>query len=210
MFSPFWNGFLVGAVLFSMIGVAAGIFVVALCQASAKGNGTNDNNKCKQGEIVLAENTSLLKMQKKSLILFTLVLFLTGAFCLLQSGTGEAAKKKAAAPIGIVNYNALLDQHPDMAKAIEELKRENEQAQQEFESKSSGLSDKEKQDLDWQLRQRLELKQQELLNAIAVQIDAVIKEIADAQGLSAVVDQEATIYGGKDITNDVLKKIQKR
>ena len=149
-------------------------------------------------------------MQKKSLILFTLVLFLTGAFCLLQSGTGEAAKKKAAAPVGIVNYNVLLDQHPDMAKAIEELKRENEQAQQEFESKSSGLSDKEKQDLDRQLRQRLELKQQELLNAIAVQIDAVIKEIADAQGLSAVVDQEATIYGGKDITNDVLKKIQKR
>lgn len=36
MLSPFWNGFLIGAGLFGMIGMILGIFTVALCQAAAK------------------------------------------------------------------------------------------------------------------------------------------------------------------------------
>lgn len=129
---------------------------------------------------------------------------------MMQPDTAEAAKKTTSSLIGVVDYKIVFSQHPDLPEAKEVLHTETMQAQQEFESKSPGLSDKEKQELDWQLRQRLELKQQELLSAITAKIDAVIKEVADAQELSAVVEKDATIYGGKDITNDVLKKIQKR
>jgi TM2 domain-containing membrane protein YozV len=35
LLSPFWNGFMVGAILFSIVGTFAGIWVVAMCQAAA-------------------------------------------------------------------------------------------------------------------------------------------------------------------------------
>lgn len=42
MESLFWRGFLIGAAAFFMMGMLAGVFAVALCQAAAKGDGNND------------------------------------------------------------------------------------------------------------------------------------------------------------------------
>lgn len=151
-----------------------------------------------------------MRMQNKPLILFTLILFLTGTLCVLLPGKAAAAKKTAASPIGVVDYDVLINKHPDMPEANKVLQAENEQVKQEFTSKSAGLSDQAKQELQFQLRQRLEQKQQELLRAITAKIDAAIKEVADTEGLTVVVQKDATVYGGQDITINVLAKITKK
>ena len=38
-------------------------------------------------------------------------------------------------------------------------------------------------------------------------INEAIKEVADTKGLSVIVGKNVVIYGGVDITDDVLKKI---
>jgi hypothetical protein len=38
-------------------------------------------------------------------------------------------------------------------------------------------------------------------------INAAVKMVADAKGLTIVVDKNTAVYGGQDITDDVLKKI---
>ncbi|WP_407635975.1 hypothetical protein [Propionispira raffinosivorans] len=38
-------------------------------------------------------------------------------------------------------------------------------------------------------------------------VNVAVKEVADSKGLAIVVDKSVTIYGGQDITDDVLKKI---
>lgn len=150
----------------------------------------------------------MLQLQKK-LILLPLILFLIGTVGIVQSGTAAAAPKTkpAVSVIGIVDYDSLLDQHPDMPEANKAMQAEGEKAKQEFESKSAGLSDTARQELDMQLRQRLAYKRQELLNSITAKIDTVIKEVADAKGMTVVMQKEAAIYGGLDITKDVLTKI---
>ena len=151
-----------------------------------------------------------MRMQNKMLILLTLILFLTGTLGMVQPGKAAAAPKPAPSPIGVVDYNVLLDKHPDMSEAKQALQAEIEQAKQEFENKSAGLSDKDKQELDRQLQQRLEQKRQELLSGITAKIDAAIKEVADAQGITVVLPKDATIYGGQDISINVLAKITKK
>ena len=112
-----------------------------------------------------------------------------------------------ASTVGVVDYISLINQHPDTPKANEVLRAEQEQAKKEFAEKSAGLGDKEKQDLDRQLGQRVELKRQELLKPITEKVNAAIKEVADAKGLTVVVGRNVVVYGGVDITEEVLKKI---
>lgn len=152
----------------------------------------------------------MLNMQKKPLILLTLILFLTGVLGMVQPGKAAAAKKTAVSPIGVVDYGVLFNQHPDIPEANKALQAENEQAKQEFESKSAGLSEKDKQELDQQLGQRVEQKRQELLSGITAKIDVAIREVADAQGITVVLPKDATIYGGQNITINVLEKITKK
>ena len=40
-------------------------------------------------------------------------------------------------------------------------------------------------------------------------MEEAVKSVADAKGLTVVIDKNAVVYGGTDITQDVVKKIAK-
>ena len=71
------------------------------------------------------------------------------------------------------------------------------------------MSDQEKQDYYRQCQQRLQQKQAELLDPIVKSVDDAIKQVADAKGLGVVIEKAAVVYGGQDITQDVIKKLGK-
>ncbi|MBP2649982.1 MAG: outer rane chaperone Skp (OmpH) [Firmicutes bacterium] len=146
------------------------------------------------------------KRQVKIVSLAVVVFFLLGIVGIAAS----QSSKTYAAPssnIGIVNYNAIIQQHPDTAKAEETLKAEYENLKKEYETRSASMSDQEKQDYQSQLQQRMSQKQQELLKEITDKVDATVKGIAEAKGLTVVIDKNYVVYGGQDITDEVLKKI---
>lgn len=151
----------------------------------------------------------MLKNKKhvKMVALVVAALFVVGVvgMVVMQPGTGYAAAN--VSNVGKVNQQALISQHPDMAKAQEAMQKEVEAAKAEFDAKSTSMNEKEKQDYYTQLQQRLNLKQQELIAPIYDQVTAAIKAVADAKGLAVVVDAGSIVLGGQDITEDVLKKI---
>lgn len=142
-------------------------------------------------------------MQKK----IYLATLLTALVIVLSFSVSPAQAAPVNSPVGVVDYLYLINQHPDTAKANEALKAEQEAAKKEFVDKSAGLSDTDKQNLDRQLGQRVEQKRQELLKPILDQINAAIKGVADAKGLSIVITKQEVVYGGVDITQEVLAKI---
>ena len=56
---------------------------------------------------------------------------------------------------------------------------------------------------------RLQQKQTELTEPVVKEIENACKEVADAQGLEVVLRKDAVVFGGKDVTNDVIKKLNK-
>lgn len=70
------------------------------------------------------------------------------------------------------------------------------------------MNDKDKQEYYQQTQQRLANKQKELLQPIFNKIDEAIKSVAEAKGLSVVLDKSSVVYGGQDITNDVIQKMK--
>ena len=147
------------------------------------------------------------KKNVKTVALAIAAAFLFGVAGLAVTQTTHVASAAPASNVGVVNYQMVVQQHPDLAKVQTTMQAESEAAKKEFDAKATSLGDKEKQEYYMQLQQRLQLKNQELMVPIFSKVDAVIKEVADAKGLSVVVDKGAVIYGGQDITDDCVKKV---
>lgn len=139
------------------------------------------------------------------------LLFFVGIFGMAVSHTKPAyAAGNASSTVGYVNYQLLVSQHPDTAKAQDTMNAAIAQANSDFDAKSANMSDQDKQALYQQLQQGLQQKQAELLAPINDKIMAAIKSVADAKGLTTIVDKSSIIYGGQDITDDVIKAITQK
>ena len=152
----------------------------------------------------------MFKNNKKNVKIVALAIaaaFLFGVAGLAVSQSTQVASAAPASNVGKVNYQMLIQQHPDMAKVQTAMQAESEAAKKEFDAKAASLGEKEKQEYFMQLQQRLQLKNQELMVPLFNKVDAVIKEVSDAKGLVVVVDSAAVIYGGADITDECVKKI---
>ncbi|MCE5286578.1 MAG: OmpH family outer membrane protein [Pelosinus sp.] len=154
----------------------------------------------------------MLKLEKKQVKIISLAIalfFVLGivGIALSQSGKSYAAGTSNSSNVGVVNMQMLMSQSPDMAKAQQDFQAEVEQAKKDFEEKTAGKSDKEKQDYYTQVQQRLGLKQQELMEPVMKKVEGVIKEVADAKGLAVILDKGNVVYGGQDITDEVGKKL---
>lgn len=155
----------------------------------------------------------MVKLQKKQVKIVSVLIALVFvgsvvALALTQSGTGIASAASSS-NVGVIDYRQIMSQHPDLANANTQMQAAVQQAQQEFQEKSANMSDQEKSDYYQQTQQRLQQKQQELIDPIQQKVDATVKTVAEAKGLSVVLDKSSVVYGGQDITQDVLSKVSK-
>ena len=132
----------------------------------------------------------------KMISLFVAAIFVLGCFALTltQSGVNSVASAASSeSAIGVVNYQMLLSQVPDLQNVQTSMKQEIDNAQKDFDEKSKTMNDTEKQRYYQQLQERL---------------STTIKKVADKKGLSVVVDKNTVVYGGLDITDEVSKALQ--
>ena len=76
-------------------------------------------------------------------------------------------------------------------------------------SESKAMSDAEKQRYYKQLQDRLGNKEKELMDPVLKNIELNIQKIADKKGLSVVVHKDTVVFGGVDITDEVIRALQK-
>ena len=127
------------------------------------------------------------------------------ALALTQSGSGIAAA--ATSSVGVVDYRHGGSQHPQLAAANAEMQKASQEAQADFETKSASMNDQEKSDYYQQTMQRLQQKNEELMEPIENSIQDAVKKVAEKKGLSVVIEKGAVVYGGQDVTQDVIKEL---
>ena len=132
---------------------------------------------------------------------------LAAAFCgMLVLG---AAGSTMAAGIGYVNTSVLMQAHPKMEKAQLDMNAAAQKARQDFDSKSAGKSDEEKQKIANEIEQSLAEKEKNVIGPIVEDIHKAIAAVRAEKGLDIVIDQALVIDGGVDLTNEVGQKLQK-
>lgn len=143
---------------------------------------------------------------KMSPLVKTMTLLAVLVLCLGSFGVAQAAAPPML--LGVVDYPYLIQNHPATAQANEILHTEDEKARQAFKDKAPSLNEKEKQELDRQLRASLLQKKQELEKPIIDSIKAAMKSVAESKGMIAVLYKNSVAIGGTDITEEVLKKLK--
>ena len=122
---------------------------------------------------------------------------------LTQTQSGYASVKNSA--IGSIDWGRAMQSHPDMAAIQAELQREGESLQRDFDEKSKNMNDQERQNYFTQLDQRMQQKQISLFTPLREKMLEAVRKVATAKGLAIVVSNEIVVFGGTDITDDVIK-----
>lgn len=147
----------------------------------------------------------------KLVSLFVAAIFVLGCFALslTQSGFGKSAFAAGGeSAIGVVNYQLLIAQSPDLKDVDAAMKTEIEAAQKDFDEKTKSMNEAEKKRYAFQTQERLQNKQKELMDPVLKKIEAAIKKVADKKGLQVVVEKSTVVFGGTDITDEVAKSLQ--
>ena len=155
----------------------------------------------------------MVKLQKTQVKIVSVVIALVFigsvvALALSQSGSGIAAAASSS-NVGVVDYRLIGQQLPDVAEIDTKMQQASADAQKDFEAKSANMSEQEKADYYQQTMQRLQQQRQDLIEPVQKKIEDEVKKVAESKGLSVVLVKESVVYGGQDITQDVLKKLTK-
>ena len=155
----------------------------------------------------------MMKLEKKQIRFVSIliaVIFIGSVVALALTQTGNIASAASSSSVGTIDYQQVMAAHPDVQNLQGQMETAVADVKKEFDEKSAGMNDQEKADYYRQCQERLAQKQQELLDPIRNAVDAAIKKVADKKGLAVVIDKMAVIYGGQDITADVISELGKK
>ncbi|MCL4516871.1 MAG: OmpH family outer membrane protein [Firmicutes bacterium] len=110
------------------------------------------------------------------------------------------------ASVGYVDMARLSKDFPDLKASRDVLEKETARLQGEYDKASASLSKDEKVKLFQEYQTKLDAKKESMLAKAFEKVNQTISQVAKEQGLSMVFDKQVVLYGGKDITSEVLKK----
>lgn len=134
---------------------------------------------------------------KKSLL--TLIMALVMALACATSAFAEE--------LGYVNVERVFRSYPDIQTTMSVINLERQKAENEFNEKAPKLDDKGRRELGEKLSAQVDKKETSLLNPIREKIRKTIGQVAKAHGIANVVDASAVVFGGKDLTEEVIAAV---
>lgn len=146
---------------------------------------------------------------KKFVSLFVAVIFLLGigAIAYTQMATPTMASDTDS-NIGVIDTTKVLNAaSPAVIEANKELDDYKKQLSDEFNTKSANMDDNQKAALASEYQGKVQDKMMEIQKKIQSQVSDASKAVADAKGLSIVMDKRTVLYGGVDITDQVQRKL---
>lgn len=113
----------------------------------------------------------------------------------------------AAEELGCVNVERVFRSYPDIQTTMSVINLERQKAENEFNEKAPNLDDKGRRELGEKLSAQVDKKEASLMNPIREKIRKTIGQVAKAHGIANVVDASAVVFGGKDLTEEVIAAV---
>ena len=151
------------------------------------------------------------KKNVKVISLAIAAIMIVGVFVLAVQGGGFGQDTGTLnSAIGKVNYQQLISAVPGIADAQTEMRKLVEENQKEVEEKTKNMSDADKQKFQAENAKEMQKKEQELVAPLKKKVEEAILSVGKTKGLTVIVNQEAVVYGGVDVTADVQAALKKQ
>jgi outer membrane protein len=109
--------------------------------------------------------------------------------------------------IGYVDMARAVEAHPRKTSAEAALKDYAQTQIGDAQQRMKAMTPAQREEVQRQVNQMLLKKRQELIGGLEKDIRSAIEKIAKDQGISIVLNREAVLYGGVDLTDQVVKAI---
>lgn len=137
-----------------------------------------------------------------------LMMAVLAAASLFSFAGAPSTASAAEVTVGYVNMDAVFEACPGTNEAAVELRQLQADLQKQFEAEAPELEEAAKVKLEQDLNEKLAKRQQELMDPIQRRIIRAIKEVAQEKGIPQIVKAEVILYGGKDLTKDVIAAVK--
>ncbi|MDU5098623.1 MAG: OmpH family outer membrane protein [Veillonella sp.] len=149
---------------------------------------------------------------KANVKIFSIVIaaiFIVGIGALAYTQMASPSSNSGTSTIGVIDTSRMLSQdNPIYISVAQEYMSYQSQLQQETQAKiDAAQDDATKQKIAEEARQNLAKKDQEIAKSVQDKAMEAAKAVGDAKGLSVVMTKDTVLYGGVDITDQVLKKL---
>ena len=149
---------------------------------------------------------------KANVKIFSIVIaaiFIVGIGALAYTQMASPSSNSGTSTIGVIDTSRMLSQdNPIYISAAQEYMSYQSQLQKETQAKiDAAQDDATKQKIAEEARQNLAKKDQEIAKSVQDKAMEAAKAVGDAKGLSVVMTKDTVLYGGVDITDQVLKKL---
>lgn len=155
----------------------------------------------------------MIKLEKKQVKIVSIliaVIFIGSVVAIALTQTGNIASAASSSSVGVIDMQQIMASHPDRENANTQMEALQAEIEKEFNERSAGMGEKEKADYAQQCRERVAQKYSELLETLMTSVEAAVKKVADKKGLAVVLDKAAVVYGGQEITAEVITELGKK
>ena len=144
----------------------------------------------------------MINFEKKQVKIISVIIAAVFVFSIVALGVSQYQSGMAG------DYSKLIAEHPGMQPAREKYEAAAKQVQEDFQNQAANMTPEQQQQFIEQKQKEMQDKQKELIDPIRNSIEEQVKAVADSRGINVVLDKNNVLYGGQDITQDVLTKIQ--
>ncbi|MFW6266973.1 MAG: OmpH family outer membrane protein [Halanaerobium sp.] len=121
--------------------------------------------------------------------------------------SGVLTEDEAVDRAAYVNLERVFEEHPARNAAESTLNQKAAEYQQQLESEAEELSGTEQKELLLKYQKELQNLESELLTSVTQEVEKIIEETAAEKEVKFVLEEEQVLYGGYDLTDSVLEKI---
>lgn len=141
---------------------------------------------------------------KKKLLAFIMTLMMSLGLC----STSLAAENDGV--VGFVNMQAIVASYPGIKDIAQEIANKRNELQKSFNEQAKNLDAQAQQDLQQKLNKELADFEAKKMAPVQKEIRTTIDQVAAAKGIKSVVNIQAMVSGGKDLTGDVVKALKNK
>lgn len=127
---------------------------------------------------------------------------------MLATGLLSGCANEKPSTIGIVDMQKIMTENAKIKEMQEQLNKKAQEITAKLEKERAGLKPEEYQQKEQLAYAEFMQMKQEFESKIQMQIQKILEEVAKEKKLGAVIYKNGMAWGGIDITEDVLKKLQ--
>ncbi len=124
-------------------------------------------------------------------------------------GLGIFTEDEGVDKVAYVNLEKVFAEHPARTAAEQTLNKKAAEYKQQIEEQTDELSGSEQKELLKKYQSELGELEEELLAQVTAEVENIIVRTAEKRKVKFVLDDDYILYGGYDLTDEVLAEIDK-